>query len=69
MSAEPPVSPPPGPGGAPFPVEPIHPDLLAWARQTFDLEAFEAEILKYRAGGALRLEDFIDQIEARALGK
>jgi hypothetical protein len=50
----------------PFPREKIHPDLLAWARQTFDEEEFLADLREIEATGGLRLEDFIAEVEARA---
>jgi hypothetical protein len=53
----------------PFPRERISPDLLAWARQTFDEEEFLAELREIEATGGLRLEDFIAEVEARARPK
>jgi hypothetical protein len=54
----------------PFPREPISPDLLEWARQTFDEEDFLALLREMEAeGGRLRLEDFIADIKARARSK
>jgi len=53
----------------PFPREPIHPDLLEWARQTFDEEEFMAELREIEATGGLQFEDFIGEVEARARGK
>ncbi len=64
----PPSSLPPGPEGAPFPVERPHPDLLEWARQTFDMEEFMAGVREIEAGRGLRLEDFIDELEAIVRG-
>ena len=50
----------------PFPREPIPPDLLEWARQTFDEEEFLAHLREMEAeGGGLRLEDFIADIECK----
>ena len=48
--------------------EPIPPDLLAWARQTFDEEEFMAGVREIRATGGVRFEDFIGEVEARARG-
>jgi hypothetical protein len=53
----------------PFPRERIPPDLLAWARQTFDEEEFMAQVREIEATGGLRLEDFIAEVEARARSK
>jgi hypothetical protein len=52
----------------PFPREPIPPDILACAQQTFDEEAFLADVREIQATGGLRLEDFIAEIEAIARG-
>jgi hypothetical protein len=54
----------------PFPREPIPPDVLEWARQTFDEEEFLARLREMEAeGGGLPLEDFIAELEARARSK
>jgi hypothetical protein len=50
----------------PFPRERIPPDILEWARQTFDEEEFLAQIREIEATGGVRLEHFIAEIEARA---
>ena len=50
----------------PFPQEPIPPELLAWARQTFDEAEFLAAIREIEATGGLSLEDFLTEVEARA---
>ena len=50
----------------PFPREAIPPELLEWARQTFDEDEFLAQIREIEATGGLRLEDFIAEVEARA---
>jgi hypothetical protein len=50
----------------PFPREIIPPEVLAWARQTFDEEEFLADIREIEATGGVRLEDFIAELEARA---
>ena len=59
---------PPNPNPSePFPREAIPPEILEWARQTFDEEEFRAHIREMEAaGGGLRLEDFIAEVEARA---
>ena len=53
----------------PFPRERIPPELLEWARQTFDEEEFLAEVREIEASGGQRLEDFIAELEARARSK
>jgi hypothetical protein len=58
----------PGPSNPsePFPREKIPPDILAWARQTFDEEEFLKQVREIEATGGLALEDFIAELEARA---
>jgi hypothetical protein len=53
----------------PFPRERIPPELLEWARQTFDEEDFLAKVREIESTGGLGLEDFIAEVEARARGK
>jgi hypothetical protein len=53
----------------PFRREPIPPDLLAWARQTFDKEEFMDGVREILAGGGVRFEDFIGEVERRARGR
>lgn len=48
----------------PFPVDPISPDLLAWARQTLDLEDFLEQVREIEATGGHSLESVILEIEA-----
>jgi hypothetical protein len=50
----------------PFLRETIPPEILEWARQTFDEEQFLAHVREVEATGGLRLEDFIAELEARA---
>lgn len=50
----------------PFPREPIPPEMLAWARQTFDEDEFLADIREIETTGGVRLEDFLPEVEARA---
>ena len=50
----------------PFPRETIPPELLEWARQTFDEEEFLMQVREIEATGGLPLEDFIAELEARA---
>jgi hypothetical protein len=53
----------------PFPRETIPPEIVAWARQTFDEEEFLRHVREIEATGGLRLEDFIAELEARARSK
>jgi hypothetical protein len=53
----------------PFPRERIPPELVEWARQTFDEQEFLAEVREIEATGGQRLEDFIAELEARARSK
>lgn len=54
----------------PFPRDAIPKEVVEWARQTFDEEEFLARVHEIEdPGGALRLEDFIAEIEARARAK
>src|SRR5262249_22211858 len=46
----------------PFPREQIPPEILEWARQTFDEEEFLAQVREIEATGGLRLEDFIAEV-------
>lgn len=56
------------PTDPPAPV-PVPPDLLAWARQTFDLEEFEEQVRQMqRSGGGKQLDDFIGELEAAVRG-
>jgi hypothetical protein len=50
----------------PFPREKIPPEIVEWARQTFDEEEFLTQVRAIEAKGGLRLEDFIAELEARA---
>ena len=50
---------------APVPRESIPPEIIEWARQTFDEEEFLARMREIEATGGLRLEDFLSEIEAR----
>ena len=53
----------------PFPRERVPPELVEWARQTFDEDEFLAQVREIEAAGGLQLEDFISELEARALTK
>jgi hypothetical protein len=60
----------PAPADLPPPpaAEPVSPDLLAWARQTFDAEEFLREVRQIEATGGCTFESFIDELEAKAAG-
>ena len=49
-------------------ITPVHPDLLAWAKQTFDLEEYLEGVREIQAGGGKTLESFIAEVEAAARG-
>jgi hypothetical protein len=53
----------------PFPRQPIPPDLLEWARQTFDEQEFLRQVRDIEATGGLPLAAFIAEVEARARGR
>jgi hypothetical protein len=53
----------------PFPPEKIPPEILEWARQTFDEGQFLTHVREIEATGGLQLEDFIAELEARARSK
>lgn len=61
----------PDPADSPesFPREPIPPDLLAWAQQTFNEEEFLADMREIERTGGVRFEDFITEVEERAKPK
>jgi hypothetical protein len=60
------MKPDPANPSGPFPRERIPPELLEWARPTFDEAEFLAHVREVEATGGLRLEDFIAELEARA---
>ncbi len=51
----------------PFPHEPGPPDLLAWARQTFDVQEYLDGVRDIESTGGHTLESFIAEVEARAV--
>jgi hypothetical protein len=53
----------------PFAREAIPPELVEWARQTFDEEEFLAQVREIETTGGLQLEDFFPEVEARARSK
>lgn len=50
----------------PFPQEVIPPEMLAWARQTFNEEEFLADIREIKATGGVQLKDFLAELDQRA---
>src|SRR5262245_15326670 len=48
----------------PFPREPIPPELLAWARQTFDADEFLKGVREIKATGGRTFESLIAEVEA-----
>jgi len=70
MSEEHPMEPSHPSVPEPFPRQPIPPEIVEWARQTFDEEEFLAQLREMEAeGGGLPLEAFIAEIEAIARSK
>lgn len=63
------MKPDPSPHAEPSPRERLPPEILEWARQTFDEAEFLAHVREIEAMGGLRLEDFIVELEARARSK
>ncbi len=55
------------PAEPPAPV-PVSPELLAWARQTFDVREFQEGVREIEATGGESLESFIGEIEAVVRG-
>jgi len=49
--------------------EKIPPEIVEWARQTFDEQEFLAQVREIEATGGLSLEDFIVELEARVRSK
>ena len=47
-----------------IPREPIPPELLAWARQTLDVEEFLAEVRETVATGGVPIEQILAEVEA-----
>lgn len=52
---------------APAPI-PVPPDLLAWARQTFDAREFLDGVREIEATGGQPLESFVAEVEAVVRG-
>ena len=53
----------------PFPRQMLPPEIVEWARQTFDEEEFLAHVREIEATGGLQLEEFIADVEARTRSK
>jgi len=53
----------------PFPRQTIPPEIVEWARQTFDKEEFLTHVREIEATGGIQLEEFIVEVEARARSK
>ncbi len=53
----------------PFPRQTIPPEIVEWARQTFDKEEFLTHVREIEATGGVQLKEFIAEIEARARSK
>jgi hypothetical protein len=47
----------------PFRREPIPPELLAWARQTFDVQEFLEGVREIKATGGRTFESLISEVE------
>ena len=58
------MTPPPDDQGPPFPVTPVPPELLDYARQTLDVEAMLAEIAEMKATGGIPFERVLASVEA-----
>ena len=54
---------------ASFPREKIPPEILEWARQTFDEQEFLTQVREIEATGGRQLEEFLLELEARARSK
>lgn len=50
----------------PFPRQRIPPEILEWARQTFDEGEFLKHVREIETIGGLQLKEFIAEVEARA---
>ncbi len=48
----------------PFPREPIPPELLAWAQQTFDVQEYLEGVREIEATGGRTFESLIAEVEA-----
>ncbi len=52
----------------PFPREPVPPELLAWAQQTFDMQEYLDGVREIEAGRGRPFESLIAEAEARVRG-
>ena len=55
---------PPTESPEPFPREPIPPELLAWAQQTFDVQEYLDGVREIEATGGRTFESLIAEVEA-----
>ncbi len=62
------MSPEPIPPAEPPAPTPVPPELLAWARQTFDAQEFLEGVREIEATGGEPLESFIGEVEAVVRG-
>jgi hypothetical protein len=68
MSAQPPTpSSPDDPDKQSFPRVP--PELIAWAKEPQNIEEVLADLRHVLAHGGKQLHEFIDELEAKALGR
>ena len=51
-----------------FPHEPVPPDLLAWARQTFDEREYQEGVRDIEATGGRTFDELVAEVEARMRG-
>jgi len=58
---------PPAPAEMPTPT-PVPPELLAWARQTFDAQEFLEGVREIEATGGRTFESLIAEVEAQVRG-
>jgi hypothetical protein len=52
-----------------IPRDPIPPDIVEWARQTFDEEQFLTHVRDIETSGGWKLEDFLSELESRVRDK
>ncbi len=50
----------------PFPHQAVPPEIMEWARQTFDKDEFLTNVHEIEATGGLQLEEFFAELEAKA---
>ena len=62
------MDPTPNPSGAPFPVEPVPPILLAWAKQTFNMQEYLDGVRDIQENGGKTLEELFSEVATAARG-